>query len=410
MMENTIRVNDAICIRCGRCVKVCPSQIFVQEKAGTAVTLHKPENCIVCGHCAAACPTGAVEHADFPAEKVHLIDYAALPTPEQVELLLAVRRSNRAFSRRPVPQEYLDRIVAAADRAPTATNARQLGYTLVTDPAMRREIVEYTLGVFGRILKRLSNPLVRPWLSRLLPGVYRYVPVFKKMRREYAEQGVDRILRGATAVLFIHAPKESRFGAEDANLAYQNASLTAESLGVSQVYMGFVLTAVRQDGKGGLNRMLGLRDRRICAVMALGMPQFRSPNYIDRKEPYHFRRLKVEDLSEEMSESGFDTKIYLTYTFEGNEKTIEAYGNGPIDAVQRGLQAELDMPIKVLDYTEHALQMGSNAQAAAYIHLMDESRGIVTHGVGISSNITRASIRALFSAVNRFIAKEAVKE
>ena len=105
------------------------------------------------------------------------------------------------------------------------------------------------------------------------------------MRREYAEQGVDRILRGATAVLFIHAPKESRFGAEDANLAYQNASLTAESLGVSQVYMGFVLTAVRQDGKGGLNRMLGLRDRRICAVMALGMPQFRYPNYIDRKEP-----------------------------------------------------------------------------------------------------------------------------
>ncbi|HBZ63390.1 MAG TPA: hypothetical protein DEO89_02000, partial [Lachnospiraceae bacterium] len=33
-----------------------------------------------------------------------------------------------------------------------------------------------------------------------------------------------------------------------------------------------------------------------------------------------------------------------------------------------------------------------------------------THGVGISSNITRASIRALFSAVNRFIAHEAVKE
>ena len=139
------------------------------------------------------------------------------------------------------------------------------------------------------------------------------------------------------------------------------------------------------------------------------MSEFKA-HYIDRKEPYHFRRLKVEDLGEEMPESGFDTKIYLTYTFEGNEKTIEAYGNGPIDAVQRGLQAELDMPIKVLDYTEHALQMGSNAQAAAYIHLMDESRGIVTHGVGISSNITRASIRALFSAVNRFIAKEAVKE
>lgn len=276
-----IRVNDSSCIRCGRCVKVCPSQIFVQEKAGGDVTLHKPENCIVCGHCVAACPTGSVEHAEFPAGRVHAADYAAMPTPEQVELLLAVRRSNRALTTRPVPQEMLDRIVAAADRAPTASNARQLGYTLVTDPAQLRAIAEYTLGVFGKLEKRLLHPLVKPWLSRIVPGVYRYVPVFKRLRREYAE-GRDRILRGATAVLFIHASKANRFGAEDANLAYQNASLMAEALGVSQIYMGFVLTALRQDKQEKLAGMLGLDDRRICAVMALGMPQFRYPNYIDR--------------------------------------------------------------------------------------------------------------------------------
>lgn len=278
---DTIRVDSASCIRCGRCVKVCPSQIFVQEKAGAPVTLSKPENCIVCGHCVAACPTGSVVHAEFPPEKVHPIDYAAMPAPEQVELLMAARRSNRALSQRPVPQEMLDRIVAAADLAPTATNARQLGYILVTDPALLRRISEYTLGVFGKIVNRLSHPLVRPWLSRMLPGVYRYIPVFRKMRREYAE-GSDRILRGATAVLFIHAPEESRFGAEDANLAYQNASLMAEALGVSQIYMGFVLTALRQDKKKELCKVLGLDGRRICAVMALGMPQFRYPNYIGR--------------------------------------------------------------------------------------------------------------------------------
>lgn len=205
----------------------------------------------------------------------------AMPTPEQVELLLAVRRSNRALSARPVPQEMLDRIVAAADRAPTASNARRLAYTLVTDAAQLRAVTEYTLGIFGRLEKRLLHPLVRPWLSRLAPGIYRYVPVFERLRREYAE-GRDRVLRGATALLFIHAPKANRFGAEDGNLAYENASLMAEALGVSQIYMGFVLTAVRQDKEAKLAAMLGLEGRRICAVMALGMPQFRYPNYIDR--------------------------------------------------------------------------------------------------------------------------------
>ena len=48
---------------------------------------------------------------------------------------------------------------------------------------------------------------------------------------------------------------------------------------------------------------------------------------------------------------------------------------------------------------EHALQSGSNSQAAAYIHLLDSDDGSVTYGVGVSSNITRASVRAIFSAM-----------
>lgn len=129
------------------------------------------------------------------------------------------------------------------------------------------------------------------------------------------------------------------------------------------------------------------------------MAAFRT-EYLDQKEPIHFRKLKVDDLSGE-TQSEFDTRVYVTYTNAGVEKTYEAVGNGPIDAVQRGLQQELDIAIKILDYEEHALQSGSNSQAAAYIHLLDSNSGSVTYGVGVSSNITRASVRAIFSAVNR---------
>lgn len=129
------------------------------------------------------------------------------------------------------------------------------------------------------------------------------------------------------------------------------------------------------------------------------MESFRE-EYLLKKEPIHFRKLKVDDLSDEI-ESEFDTKVTVVYTDAGEEKSFEAVGNGPIDAVKRGLQEALTISIKILDYEEHALQSGSNSQAAAYIHLLDVETGGVTYGVGVSSNITRASVRAIFSAVNR---------
>ena len=127
------------------------------------------------------------------------------------------------------------------------------------------------------------------------------------------------------------------------------------------------------------------------------MEEFRK-EYLDRKEPYHFRKCKITDF-----ESGdqFTTGAVVTYSDHGETKQFEGVGNGPIDAVKRGLEEELGISIKVLDYSEHALTSGSGAQAASYIHLMDQKTGKVTYGVGISSNITRASLRGIFSAVNR---------
>lgn len=122
-------------------------------------------------------------------------------------------------------------------------------------------------------------------------------------------------------------------------------------------------------------------------------------NYILRKEPIHFKKCIITDT--ELEDGEFATLAKVTYSDHGVDKTFDGVGNGPIDAVQSGLEAALGINIKVLDYTEHALKSGSNAQAASYIHLMDIKTGKVTYGVGLSSNITRASLRGLFSAVNR---------
>lgn len=121
-------------------------------------------------------------------------------------------------------------------------------------------------------------------------------------------------------------------------------------------------------------------------------------NYSERKEPIHFRKCQITEAEDDTE---FSTLAKVRYTDHGVEKVFEGVGNGPIDAVQKGLEKELGIEIRVLDYNEHALTSGSGAQAASYIHLLDVKTGRATYGVGISSNITRASIRGIFSAVNR---------
>ena len=183
-MEQNIHIEIAeSCIRCGKCARVCPFEILVQEQPGAPIELKHPESCIRCGHCVAVCPTDSVIHNLFPADKVHPIDYTQMPTPEQILLLFRARRSNRAITSRPVPPEMLDQILEAAHRAPTASNLQQVSFTVVTDPQKLRAVSEFTLKTFDKVYKKLTNPLLKPILKRIMPGVYRYVPIFKRLKQ-----------------------------------------------------------------------------------------------------------------------------------------------------------------------------------------------------------------------------------
>lgn len=276
-----IAINRTRCIKCAKCVKVCPSKIFAQNETSKEIEPAFVESCIVCGHCVAACPEDAVVHTAFPQSKVHPIDYSQLPTPEQMMLLCKSRRSNRAFSTKPIPEKSMEMILEAAHRAPTGSNAQHVKFLVVTNPATLNSIKEFTMSIYGGMLKKLKNPLLRPLIKLAMPDALRYVPMFERLRKEF-ESGYDVILRKAVAVIFIYTPKKTRMGVPDANLAYQNGSLMAECLGVSQFYTGFVLNAAKMK-KGKLEALLGI-DGEVHAGMALAMPAFRYPNYIDRKD------------------------------------------------------------------------------------------------------------------------------
>jgi 2-isopropylmalate synthase len=105
-------------------------------------------------------------------------------------------------------------------------------------------------------------------------------------------------------------------------------------------------------------------------------------------------------LLEHQSSSVVESKHMLTAEVRADGKTrqIDGTGNGPISAFCDALSS-IGIKARVLDYTEHALSAGSDAQAAAYVEC--DIDGQTLWGVGIDANTVTASMRAVLSAVNR---------
>ncbi len=119
--------------------------------------------------------------------------------------------------------------------------------------------------------------------------------------------------------------------------------------------------------------------------------------YLKVKGPFEFINVKEYD-----DDNDDEIRVELDFKYRGKEFHSEASGNGPIDAVKLAIRQCIgEVDIKILNYDEHSLSEGSHAKAAAYIQMKDNRNGNVVFGVGVSSNITRASIRAIFSAFNR---------
>ena len=115
--------------------------------------------------------------------------------------------------------------------------------------------------------------------------------------------------------------------------------------------------------------------------------------YLQATTPY---TLKGHRLQEENGTSAVDIEVQV----KGETQHLRGMGKGPLEA----LVASLPVKVEVMDYSEHAIGAGTNAKAAAYIELRVNG-GRALHGIGIDENLTTASFRALFSALNRALSQ-----
>ena len=115
--------------------------------------------------------------------------------------------------------------------------------------------------------------------------------------------------------------------------------------------------------------------------------------------------LNVKDLTERHIEgergSGETEQVacMATVTWEGKTYAITGNGNGPLDAFVNAIKQTPAPKFNIVSFHEHSIGQGSDTKAMAYVHITKEN-GDDAWGVGVSSNVGRAGVAAVVSAIN----------
>ncbi|QQE87869.1 2-isopropylmalate synthase [Azotobacter chroococcum] len=205
------------------------------------------------------------------------------------------------------------------------------------------------------------------------------------------------------------------FTQQDPNGVWEVPYLPIDPADIGRSYEA-VIRVNSQSGKGGITYLLeqeyGISlprrmqiefsqvvqketDRLGLEMSAAQIHALLEAEYLKAGAPYS---LKGHRLQEENGTCALDVEVLDN----GESRHWRGIGKGPLEA----LVASLPVRVEIMDYHEHAIGAGSNARAAAYIELrLDGQRPL--HGLGIDENLTTASIRALFSALNRALGQQA---
>jgi len=183
-----------------------------------------------------------------------------------------------------------------------------------------------------------------------------------------------------------------------------------------------VLRVNSQSGKGGVSFLLqqhtgydlprrlqiefsqvvqAIGDKTSKEVSGLDIVNLFNQTYFNVNQAYQYVSSQIMPSDNEL------ISVQITLNHQQDMVEVSGTGNGPIDAAANAIADTLGLAVNVIDYHEHGLGKGANAEAVCYVEL--SIVGITLFGVAQDSNIMTAAVKAIFNAVNRFIDQTTVK-
>lgn len=259
-----LKVNQALCIKCGLCAEVCPNGVIGMATEGPQTI---SEDCIICGHCMAICPTAALDHEKAPLDKQVPLDKYPVIEAETAAAFLRSRRSIRQYKKEKIAKETVMKLLDIARFAPTACNSQGLSYIVIENDEKMKRITEATI----------------EWLEKQLASNVEWVKPFAELAEVYRKQNIDVILRDAPSIIVAIAPQGFLMAHDNARFSLEYVELYATSMGLGTCWAGFVENAATTQYKPLLEALQVPEDFVVAGTMMLGYPKHTFKRLIDRQ-------------------------------------------------------------------------------------------------------------------------------
>ncbi|NDV28103.1 nitroreductase family protein [Desulfovibrio sp. JC010] len=253
------KVNEELCIRCGKCITDCPPMCISMQE-GDFPVIQDEGKCMRCQHCLAICPTGAISiMGAAPSDSIEL--QYELPTAHSMEALIKGRRSIRKYKKKALDDKTITKLLETAFHAPTGVNAQGVFFTATATAEATEELRK-------EIYTKLDAMLAKGGYDE---KDLRYI-YMNMANKAFKEHDMDIILRGAPHILIASAPKTVPLPKEDCIIALTTFDLLAQTMGVGTLWDGMLKWCVN-DFFPELAAKLGVpEDHEIGYTMVFGRP------------------------------------------------------------------------------------------------------------------------------------------
>ena len=257
-----IIIDQGLCTGCSRCMSVCPMKVIELNDRRKSEPV-RPGLCVHCAHCMSVCPHGAIS-ADFTesvlGKSTRNID---MPSTTLVENLMLTRRSIRAYSKKTVEKETIEKILQIAVHSPTAHNNQDVKF-IVVDSEKTGMLEEMAHDYFAGLADNDYGLITR-------------------------EAGF-KILLGAPAAIALYSKKsdegDTNLSLWNCLIAAQGILITAHGMGLGGCYNGLLLYAYNNYPK--LQDFFNMpEDMKIYMFVVLGHidPKIKYRHFIKRLKP-----------------------------------------------------------------------------------------------------------------------------